>query len=58
MLVEELILKLQALQQSHPEAPIIFVSANGANKYSCCVTSVSEAGFIVVRLQENIVKKR
>lgn len=58
MSIEELILKLQALQQSHPEAPIIFVSANGAHKYSCCVTSVSEDGFIVIRLQENIVKKR
>lgn len=58
MLVEELILELQALQQSHPEAPVIFVSANGANKYSRCTTSVSEDGSIVVRLQDNVVKKK
>lgn len=58
MLVEELILELHALQQSHPEAPVIFVSANGVHKYSRCTTSVSEDGSIVVRLQDNIVKKR
>lgn len=58
MSIEELVLELQALQQSHPEAPIIFVSANGAHKYSCCVTSVTEDGSIVVRLQDNVVKKK
>lgn len=58
MLIEELILELQVLQQSHPEAPVVFVSANGAHKYSRCTTSVSADGSIVVRLQENIVKKK
>lgn len=58
MLVEELILELQALQQSHPEASVVFVSANGAHKYSRCTTSVLEDGFIVVRLQDNVVKKK
>lgn len=58
MLVEELILELQSLQQSHSEAPVVFVSANGAHKYSCCTTSVSEDGSIVVRLQDNVVKKK
>lgn len=58
MLIEELILELQALQQSHPEAPVVFVSANGAHKYSRCTTSASDDGSIVVRLQDNIVKKK
>lgn len=58
MLIEELLFELQALQQSHPEAPVVFVSANGAHKYSRCVTSVSEDGSIVIRLQDNIVKKK
>lgn len=58
MLVEELILELQALQQSHPEAPVVFVSANGAHKYSRCTMSATEDGSIVVRLQDNVVKKK
>lgn len=58
MLVEELILELQALQQSHPEAPVVFVSANCAHKYSRCTMSVTEDGSIVVRLQDNVVKKK
>lgn len=58
MLVEELILELPSLQQSHSEAPVVFVSANGAHKYSRCTTSVSEDGSIVVRLQDNVVKKK
>lgn len=58
MSIEELVLELQVLQQSHPEAPVVFVSANGAHKYSRCTTSVSEDGSIVVRLQDNVVKKK
>lgn len=58
MSIEELVLELQALQQSHSDAPVVFVSANGAHKYSRCTMSVTEDGSIVVRLQDNVVKKK